>query len=147
MENNVNINEYVIVNTAGGRFIGKPHFGDSYLSDLIKAENSMKENVLAGMENGKALELVDALDFMTPMRPVPSPDGRGMALTRDLIVTSPDFTCVSPSIHVMPQAVYFCADLYEGDKDIIKQHVVQAMDAAQQQRAGRSGLTLATARG
>lgn len=141
MEDSVNIEQWIVVNTAGGRYLGRPVYEpDDELS------TDMKEAVIQIISNGDVLELHDALDFMSPLRPVQVPGG-GMAFTRDPIVVSPDFTTSPIPVYVKPASVYFCEDLSAADQKLYLEFIQRAQQQALQERAGRSGLSLASSRG
>lgn len=140
--NNVNgaaddfdINEWVVVSSPGGRYLGRP-------SDLIEQAVDWPNKLVEAVSNGDCLKLGPALDFLAPMRPVQTPEGR-MAMTRDPIITPPDFTLHDLPIYVKASAVYFCADMKDQDKNTYKDLVRGGLRAALSARAQSSGLTLA----
>lgn len=121
------IDQWMVVSSPGGRY-------------LAKFEGA-KEAVVAQLNEGDCLVLHGAFDFMAPMRPVQTPDGR-MAMQRDPIVTPPDFTLEALPIYVKATAVYFCADMKEKDKSTYKDLVRGGLQTALQARAASAGLHL-----
>ena len=129
----INITDWVVVNSPGGRYIGKP-------VDLTK------EQVLEAVSNGDCLKLYPVLDFLAPMRPVQvrGPDGQpAMAMTRDPIVVPIDFVVHDIPVYVKAASVYFGTDMKEADKTTYKGFVQGALRQALEARAHASGLTLA----
>lgn len=132
--------EWIVVNSPAGRYMGKVgagHLRDNFLET--------KANVIKAIDDGDHVELLPAFDFMAPMRPVPQPNGR-VAMTRDPIVTPPDFTVEDMPVYVKATAVYFLGDLKEIDQKLYKELVTGAIataeSARQQARAQASGIAL-----
>lgn len=123
----ININEWVIVNSPGGRYLGKVA--------------GLKKDILEQVSNGDCLEISPALDFLAPLRPVQTQ--QGVAMTRDPIIVPPDFTMHALPIYVKAAAIYFCCDMEEADKKTYKELVRGGLHQALQARAQASGLTLA----
>lgn len=153
-QGDIDINDWVIVNSPAGRYLGrvsgdlnKSNLGDG-AADLSVEKfteeglKKLREQVLEAVSNGDVIKLEPAFDFMAPMRPVQTPDGR-VAMTRDPIVTPPDFTLHAIPVYVKAAAIYFCADMKDQDKSTYKDLVRGGLQTALQARAQASGLTLA----
>lgn len=148
--NNVDINDWVIVNSPAGRFLGKPssvHVKDvtdgsvRSIEKTFSDSTSMKELVIECIATNGVLELSPVLDFMAPLRPVQTP--QGMQMTRDPIVVPVDFTVQALPVFVKVTAVYFLGDMQEIDKKTYKELVVAGLATALKIRAASSGLELA----
>lgn len=152
--NDIDINDWVILNSPGGRYLGrvagdanKSNLGDlaadlkveKFTADGIKA---MKEKVIEAVNNGDIVELCPALDFLAPLRPVPQPNGQ-LAMARDPIVVPVDFTVMDLPVFVKASSVYFLADLKGTDRNTYKDLVQGGLRSALHARAQASGLELA----
>lgn len=150
----LDINDWVVVNTPGGRYFGrlagdvnKANLGDG-AADLAVEKfteeglKAMKAKAIEAVSNGDCLELNPALDFLAPLRPVPMPNGQ-MAMQRDPIIIPVDFTVHEIPVFVKAASVYFCADMKPADKNAYKALADAGLRSALEARAAASGLTLA----
>lgn len=124
----VKIEEWVVVSSPGGRYIGRPTYNKAIVLDAVN--------------NGDCVELQDALDFIAPMRPVQLPGG-GIGMQRDPILVQPDFVAHALPVYVKASAIYFCEDMQEDDKKTYKKLVESALESALESRARSAGLHLA----
>lgn len=123
----VKIEDWVVVNSPGGRYIGQVA--------------GTKDEIVQKVNDGDALLLMNALDFIAPMRPVQTP--QGVAMQRDPIIVQPDFVVHPLPVYVKVAAVYFCADMHDDDKKTYKELVTYALRSGLEARASKSGITLA----
>ena len=124
----INIDEWVIVNSPGGRYLGR-------------IEGFDYEDTIEAVSNGDALKLFPCLDFLAPLRPIPQPGG-GLAMQRDPIIVPVDFTLHETPVYVKVSSLYFCCDMKEADKKTYKDLARSGLGAAMHARAQQAGLTL-----
>lgn len=150
----IDINDWVIINSPGGRYLGRVA-GSLNPSNLggaadLKVEKftpegikALKEKVLEAVSNGDCVELCPALDFLAPLRPVPGPQPGMMAMNRDPIIVPLDFTVLEVPVYVKGSSIYFLADLKGADRNMYKDFVRGGLQIALQARAAASGISLA----
>jgi hypothetical protein len=134
--NEIDINQWVVVNSPGGRYLGRIVTDRGSLSDT-----SVRESILDQVSQGDVLELNPAFDFMSPLRPIQHPDGR-VGMQRDAIVVPVDFTTNDTSVFVKVSSIYFCALMTATDKDTYLNYVRDTLTMQLGQRAQRSGLVM-----
>lgn len=118
----INKEEWVVVVTAGGKFIGK--VDESGTDDFDE----------------KFMVLKPAFDLITPMQQVPGPDGT-MGITKAAIVTPIDITNQPVRFAVVPIGVIRFKDMEESDVERYKKLVKHALETAQAARLSELGLT------
>lgn len=134
----VNLDEWVVVKTIGGGFLGRVK--NVTLSKLALTPSddrlsSFKEKVIKKSFD-EYLELSPAFDFMAPLRPTPN------GLSREPIVTPLDFTSGAMPVCVRPSAVYFLGEMSDDDKKTYKSFIAQTLTVLQHLRAKNSDLIL-----
>lgn len=131
----LNIDEWAVVSSMGGRYLGR------VVLPLPNATH-MPSAVRDIMRAGNPISLQPAFDFLAPMRPVQTPDGK-LAMQRDPIVAPVDFTVADMPVWVIPAAVYFCAEMKEVDKRTYKDLVQGGLRTTMSARAQQSGIEIA----
>lgn len=139
INNKVNLDEWIVVNSPGGRYLGRVASHPlNVLSPKDEAIAAFRKAVIDAISNGDCLELRPALDFMAPIRPVQQGGRVGMA--RDPIVMPLDFVFDEVPVFIKGTSVYFLADLQGGDRETYKGFVDAAMRETVRARAGRAGI-------
>lgn len=145
----IDINEWVVVKTMGGGYLGKPRIGVT-LSKVASPNGGdneslkkFKARVFDIVSSGDSmLELCPCFDFMAPLRPVQNKNGQ-VAFARDPVIVPFDFTTYATSVYVKATGIMFCADTQGKDRELYKSFVQQTLDMAIKARFAASGLELA----
>lgn len=133
----IDITEWVTVKAGSSGYLGR-------VSRLNQVEGkSTKEKTLLILANcGGWLELNPCFDFMTPIRPMQDPKTGRIVHQRELVVVPLDFTSTEIPVLVQPNSIVWMCDLQEGDRNVYKGFVEQALNTLLRLRAQASGLEL-----
>jgi len=136
MSTEIDINKWVVVTTAGGRFLGrifeKAFVGHPFDTTVDRVRTYVDLSLASSY---LALDL--AFDFAV----LTSQSGAG-EIGRRPFVAPLDFTAEPVPLYVRPIAVYLCGELSEADQRTYTKLITAAIDALAKSRAARSGLTL-----
>lgn len=134
----INLNEWVVVKTIGGGYLGKVKGFDG----LECTPEEFRKNVYSCISSNGWLELFPCFDFMSPLRPVQDRNSGAVSLVRDPIVTAVDFCTEFVPVSVYPSAIVFLADMSNEDKKTYEAFIVQTSKRMTQARLGAAGLVL-----
>lgn len=103
------LNEWVVIRAGAASYLGRPTLEARGIAAL-------KSHVLSSMRHREPLALCPAFDFLAPLRESRGADGQ-VVMQRDPIVLPMDFALEPTTVHVLADAVMFCADLAPTDQE------------------------------
>ena len=143
MTDKIDLNEWVVVKTSGGGYLGKVKNIDPKINGTApKSERQFRNDTYYQIATNGWLELFPCFDFMSPMRPVQDRNTGAVSLVRDPIVTAVDFCTDFVTVSVYPSSIVFLSELSSEDRKTYEGFIRQTTDRMQQARAAASGLVL-----